>query len=161
VTVLLADRDGAGPAVRVGDLVLRDETRDGNVGLRRYFWLLGHGAQLVYEPFDWTDEWKVDIVAFERHVDHTERIDVHDLIVDFVVEGMGPTYRILDLDELAVAVVEGRVAREVAARALQSAQAFVDSFLHRGAEFPPAEVRTWFRRNHQYPPLPLSEDHFG
>jgi predicted RNA-binding protein associated with RNAse of E/G family len=82
-------------------------------------------------------------------------------MIDLVIEGMGPTYRILDLDELAAAVVDRRVAPAVAASALRSAQAFVESFLHRGAAFPPAEVRPWFSTDHRYPPLPLAEDHSG
>jgi hypothetical protein len=141
------------PAVRVGDLVLRDELYERHSGLRRYFWLLTYGVQLVYEPFGWRDEWYVDVVDFAHgREDGLEAIRVADLTLDLVVEGMGPTYRILDLDELARELDRDAPARTV--EALRRAQVFLDAFRHRGAPFPPPAVAPWFSPDHAYPPLP-------
>lgn len=150
--IRLTDREGERRAGRVGHVVISDETRHGNAGLRRYFWLLEHGAQMVYEPFGWKEEWKIDIVEFAH--DAPGRITVRDLMVDLVVEGMGPTYRMLDLDELAAAISARTATAEDAALALTTAQAFLESFLHRRAEFPPPEIRRWYSADHRYPPLP-------
>jgi predicted RNA-binding protein associated with RNAse of E/G family len=158
VPVLVSHRHGTEPraAVRIDDVVVADEVYPRHAGPRRYFWLLEYGVQLVYEPFGWQDEWYVDVVAFEHgRRDGREAIAVTDLMIDLVVEGMGPTYRIVDLDELASAL-GGGLGVEATAAALRSAQLFLDAFLHRGAPFPPPAVAPWFSADHRYPALPPS-----
>lgn len=156
--VLVAHRIHAGaalPAVQVGHLVMRDEDYHRHAGRRRYFWLLDEGVQLVYEPFGWTGEWYVDVVSFTyAEVDGTPLVRVVDRWIDLVVEGMGPTYRMLDLDELATGLRSGAIPVEVAATALAAAQRFTDAHLHRGASFPPPAVGSFFAADHRYPPLP-------
>jgi predicted RNA-binding protein associated with RNAse of E/G family len=153
VPVLVSHRHGPEPraAVRIDDVVVADVDYPRHAGPRRYFWLLDYGVQLVYEPFGWCDEWYVDVVAFEHD---RGTIAVTDLMVDLVVEGMGPTYRIVDLDELASALGDG-LGVEATAAALRSAQLFLDAFLHRGAPFPPPAVAPWFSADHRYPRLPI------
>lgn len=143
------------PAVRYGDLLVRDESYHRHAGIRRYFWLLDLGVQLVYEPFGWTDEWYVDVVFVDQEArDDSFAYRIADAYVDLVIEGMGPTYRMLDLDELGAALLAGQVDASGAADALTRAQRFVDTYLHRGAPFPPPQIRPFFAADHGYPPLP-------
>ena len=145
-----------GPVVgrRVGDLVIADVAYKRHEGTRRYFWLLNYGAQLIYEPFGWRDTWYVDMVGFRhgRH-DGMDTISVDDEIVDIIVEGHGPTYRLVDLDELAAALTGETLSASAAAAVLTRTQVFLDAFLHRHAPFPPPHLVAWFRDDHQYPPL--------
>jgi hypothetical protein len=147
--------DAPQPAVRYGDVLIRDETHYRHAGPRRYFWLLDQGVQLVYEPYGWTDEWYVDIVSIRctQHVG-LPRYAITDSYVDLVVEAMGPTYRILDLDELAQALRSGRIEPAAAADALSRAQRFVDAYLHRRAPFPPPQIRPFFNADHRYQSIP-------
>lgn len=157
VEVLISHRHNEQPhkAVRIGDVVMCDEDYPRHAGRRRYFWLLSYGAQLVYEPFGWHDSWYVDLVAYELgRQGQTETVMVRDLTVDLVVEGMGPTYRILDLDEAATLAEAGNVSDVT--EALRRAQVFLDAFLHRGAPFPPPSIRPWFNREHDYPRLSVT-----
>lgn len=110
-------------ATLVGDVLYSDQEYWRHAGKRRYFWLLEEDVQLVYEPFGWQGEWYVDLVSFER----TERdglplFTVRDQYLDVVVEGMGPTYRLLDLDEAATALLSGELEPSVLARAMVKAQ---------------------------------------
>lgn len=141
------------PAVLVDRVLMRDETYWRHAGPRRYFWLLDEGVQLVYEPFGWRDEWYVDVVSFEERHTPDAIYRVTDRYIDLVVEAMGPTYRMLDLDELAYAMAAGDMESAEAGRALVNAQRFVDKYLHRGAPFPPPQIRPYFSAQHQYPPL--------
>jgi hypothetical protein len=155
--VVISHRDGSGDAVLVEDLVIRDEVHPQNIGRRRFFWLLGFGAQLVYEPLDWRGQWKIDIVDFRRErVAGVPRIVITDSLIDIVVEGSGPTYRMLDLDHVAAALTDGDLATSEAASALMKAHTFVETFLHRGAAFPPSAIAPWFSRDHDYPALPVA-----
>jgi hypothetical protein len=139
------------PAVKVGSVLMHDGRYHRHAGPRRWFWLLDEGVQLVYEPFGWSDEWYVDIVRFEA-VDGGYR--VVDEYLDVIVEGNGPVYRMVDLDELADALGTGQITADRAAEALRCAQRFVDRYLHRGAPFPPPQLREFFSADHDYPPLP-------
>jgi hypothetical protein len=141
------------PAVLVDRVLMRDETYWRHDGPRRYYWLLDEGVQLVYEPFGWRGEWYVDVVSFAPRADPEPTYRVTDRYIDLVVEGMGPTYRMLDLDELAEAVAAGALDAPEAGRALVNAQRFVDNYLHRGAPFPPPQIRPHFSAEHRYPPL--------
>lgn len=141
------------PARLCGTVLYSDQVHWRHQGPRRYFWLVEEDLQLVYEPFGWRDEWYVDVVSVERssHDDGSPLFTVHDRCLDFVVEGMGPTYRALDLDEAGQALLEGTLAPEELARALSAAQRFVDSYLHRGAAFPPPPITSLFSADHRYP----------
>jgi predicted RNA-binding protein associated with RNAse of E/G family len=66
---------------------------------------------------------------------------LEDLIVDVIVEDDGPTYRIIDLEELADAMVSGAVSVESLHAPLRELQRFLDAHLHGGKDFPPAVIR--------------------
>jgi hypothetical protein len=139
------------PATRYGNVLVRDERHHSHAGPRRYFWLLDEGIQLIYEPYAWTNEWYVDVVwirSTER--DRLSSYEIIDAYVDVVVEGMGPTYRILDLDQFGEALLTGQVEPADAADVLRRAQRFVDRYLHRNAPFPPPQIRPLFAADHQY-----------
>lgn len=140
------------PARLKGTVLYSDQIYRRHQGPRRYFWLVDEDVQLVYEPFGWRDEWYVDVVSFERS-DYAglPLFTVHDCYVDFVVERMGPTYRVLDLDETGQALLDGALTPSELARGLSAAQRFVDSYLHRGAAFPPLSIEELFAADHQYP----------
>ncbi|MGW7244231.1 hypothetical protein [Streptomyces sp. NPDC054804] len=109
-------------------------------------------APVTYEPFGWQGEWYVDVVSFERtEQDGLPLFTVRDQYLDVVVEGMGPTYRLIDLDEAAAALLSGELSPSVLARAMVKAQEFTDRYLHRGAVFPPPALRELFDAGHQYP----------
>jgi len=95
----------AHPAIRVGGVLMRDELAGPHRGPRRVFWLLDEGVQLIYEPFGWIDEWYVDVVCIQaRRDDGQLTYHVTDEYADIIVEGMGPAYRMIDLDQLADAM---------------------------------------------------------
>lgn len=140
------------PARRWGTVLFSDEVYHRHAGPRRYFWLLGEDVQLVYEPFGWRDEWYVDLVSVsENDSGGTACYTVSDELVDIVVEGTGPAYRIIDLDKIGGALAGGQVTGARAGRTLASAQRFLDRYLHRGARFPPPQIAPLFAPDHQYP----------
>ncbi|MFC0111868.1 DUF402 domain-containing protein [Kibdelosporangium aridum] len=141
------------PAFRIDNLVFSDEpNHHHHTGPRRYFWLLDVGTQLVYEPFGWTGEWYVDLVGITSKRDvGTENLVITDMYLDIIVEGMGPGYRIIDLDEFGTATRTGAISVETAADVMTRAQRFLDTYLHRGKVFPPAHVSPWFSADHDYP----------
>lgn len=131
------------PARQVGQVLFSDEIHWQHDGPRRYFWLLDSSVQLIYEPYGWRNEWYVDVVDI---VASDDLYTVTDRYIDVVVEGMGPTYRLLDLGE-AVSVLTGTELTDT----VDALQRFLDGNLHRGAPFPPASIRPLFAANHDYP----------
>lgn len=131
------------PAWRAERVLVSDEAG------RRYFWLLDEAVQLVYEPYGWHNEWYVDIVDIAEEGDV---VTITDRYVDVIVEGMGPTYRMLDLEEAGDALLGGRLTAAELAGALGACQRFLDRYLHRGAPFPPPAIRPLFAADHAYPP---------
>ncbi|MEW6752487.1 MAG: hypothetical protein AB1505_16095 [Candidatus Latescibacterota bacterium] len=140
--VTIGSRLGEHAGQTDGQLAFFDDGADSSTGLPiRHFVLLDWGVKLMHEPWDWTDEWYADIVRVERIGDDV--IELTDLCVDVAIEGNGPTYRLLDLDDLAQGVSSGAFSREDAALALGSLPRFLDGCLHRGREFPPACLRPY------------------
>lgn len=139
-------------AFLAGDVLYSDQIHFGNAGPRRYFWLVQENVQLVYEPFGMRNEWYVDLVSISRkQVQGTCCFSVQDEYVDVVVEGMGPTYRILDLDEAADAMAAGVMSQAQLAATLAETQQFLERYLHRGAVFPPGQIGPLFSADHRYP----------
>lgn len=118
---------------------------------RRYFWLVDIGVQLVYDSYGWAGEWRVDLVDIEREDRRMPAYHVRDMALDVVVEGFGPTYRMLDLDDLGRRLLTGEFTPCQVSSVLSRAQAFLDRYLHRGAPWPPPEVRPHFAPDHHYP----------
>ncbi len=139
-------------AVRVGSLIYSDIIYHRHNGPRRLFWLLDHGVQLIYEPFGWVNAWYVDLVAITRSTQQgQEWYQVRDMDIDIVVEGMGPTYRLVDLEEFGSSLVAGELTLAEAQDVLTRTQIFLDAFLHRGAPWPPPIIRPFFAADHCYP----------
>jgi hypothetical protein len=157
--VLVAHRANGfhpGPAARRGSLLVSDLVSRRHAGPRRVFWLLGEDVQLVWEPFGWRKEWYIDIVAVEEsRTGRDQRLyTVTDRYIDVVVQDMGPTYRMLDLDEAGEALLSGDLTPRQLATAMKAAQRFIDRYLHRGRTFPPPQMSPWFAADHRYPRLP-------
>lgn len=134
-----------------GQCIYSDELNERHGGMRRYFWLLDFNAQLIYEPFGWHDEWYVDFVLFTMEDSgRAKTYSVRDMEVDLVVQGMGPTYRIIDLDKFGDRLLSHEFALAETATVLCSVQRFVDSFLHKGAPWPPPLIQPFFSALHHY-----------
>lgn len=139
-------------AVLVGNVLYSDQIYYRHAGPRRYFWLLSEGVQLIYEPFGWEHEWYIDLVSIRRFDSPRGPLfRVHDRLIDIVVEGDGPTYRIIDLEEAAEALTSGIITAQALAEVLTATQNFLDRYLHRRATFPPAAIRSMFFHDHTYP----------
>ena len=68
-------------------------------------------------------------------------IELCDLDIDIIIEGNGPTYRMIDLEEFGDALVANErniVKRQVALHRLQQ---FLDEHLHGSKDFPPTSIR--------------------
>lgn len=81
---------------------------------------------------------------------------MRDLEIDIVVEGMGPTYRLIDLERFGARVASGEYTPAEAANTLARTQAFLDTFLHRGAPWPPPTIVPFFSVVHRYPGAPAA-----
>jgi hypothetical protein len=138
-------------AWRSGTVLFRDEAdpRIGPGEVRRFFWLLDVGMQLIFEPFEWPGEWVVDVVTITEP--RPNLFHVRDMALDVIVEGMGPTYRMLDLDDVARRLASGVFSIQEAADVLTRAETFVDTYLHRKAPWPPPQIRPFFSSEHRYP----------
>lgn len=117
----------------------RHDPRAGRVV--RHYILLNEAVKLMYEPWGWIDRWYVDLVGI-RWAD-AGTLELEDLFVDVIVEGNGPTYRIIDLEELADALLDGKVSVETMHEPLHRLQRFLDDHLHGGKDFPPRAIREW------------------
>ena len=105
----------------------------------RHYILLHEAVKLMYEPWGWKNRWYIDLINV-RWVD-ADTLELDDLWVDVIVEGSGPTYRIIDLEELADALSCGKVSVETMAEPLHRLQRFLDDHLHGGKDFPPAVLQ--------------------
>ncbi len=102
----------------------------------RHFILLEEAAKLMYQPWGWKNQWYIDMVDL-RWVDENT-LELEDLFLDVIVENNGPTYRAIDLDELADALANHQVSIAMISGALHRFQTFLDNHLHGGKDFPPA-----------------------
>lgn len=109
----------------------------------RHFILLNYGVQLRYEPFGWNNEWYIDFIEIDSQPSDT--MTLKDVYLDIVVEGMGPTYRIIDAEELADAFEESHIQAGDLCQILRNLQIFVDDHLHRNIDnFPPKSILPYF-----------------
>ena len=145
--------------IRVGTVLYTDHLPYSPVGRRRVFWLLDYDVQMVYEPFGWVGEWYIDLVQV-RTIREGQRVlhHVRDMEVDIIVENMGPVYRIIDLEKLGARALADEFTLAEVATVLHATQRFLDAFLHRGAPWPPPEIRPYFSPTHRYPADPLRSD---
>ncbi|MEU5692436.1 DUF402 domain-containing protein [Actinosynnema sp. NPDC020468] len=121
--------------------------RHGVHHVQRSFVLLDDGVQIdqpVAFPPQQRGWWYCDLVTVtdDGHVVH-----VQDMWIDVVVGPPDHPYRLLDLDDYADALADGRLTPLAAADGLRRAQRFLDRRLNRRhdptrawPDFPPAEV---------------------
>ncbi|MBT3273984.1 MAG: DUF402 domain-containing protein [Spirochaetales bacterium] len=117
----------------------RDDVKTGK--MVRHFVLLGKGVKLMYEPWGWEHEWYADIISIDQIQD--DIIELRDLLVDIIIEGDGPTYRVIDLDDLADAVENGSISPNDHGDCLRKLQRFLDKHLHAGKDFPPKIIEPY------------------
>ncbi len=102
----------------------------------RHYVLLDESVKLVYEPWGWQKRWYIDLVHITTASDTI--VELTDLYVDIIVEGDGPTYRVIDLEEFVDALASGNIRVEELRDPLHRLQAFLDNHIHGGKDFPPA-----------------------
>lgn len=153
VQVMRGD-SGPFPGARLGDALAYEfelapsrVPRPGMTRLERVFVLLDVGVQLSNPPY-WRGKdagcWYVDLVAVSGG---NSAFTVTDLYVDVIIATDGRPYRMLDLDEFAIAVDEGALSWSDAIDALQRWQRFLDRYVHSErfpaatwTDFPPAAI---------------------
>ncbi len=108
----------------------------------RHFILLQCNIKLIYEPWGkLVKEWYADLIAID-YVDE-DTIKLTDLYLDLIIEGNGPTYRTLDFDDLAEALLKQEVTAAEIEQPLKNLQKFLDNHLHKGKDFPPAVMKEY------------------
>jgi hypothetical protein len=156
------------PGMRSGDVVAyefelppRFEPWSGRSRLERTFVLLDVGVSfanpcwqratrldgsVVETDPKGRDSWYVDLIDVET-LDREGYI-FRDLYIDVIVPTDGRHYRLLDLEEYADAMIEGKLTPIQAADGLRRWQRFLDRYLYSGrwprpewADFPPASIR--------------------
>jgi predicted RNA-binding protein associated with RNAse of E/G family len=105
----------------------------------RHFVFIDEAVKLMHEPWDWKDRWYIDLVEVRWADENTLELD--DLYVDVIVEGNGPIYRMIDLEELADALRDQKISVERIHEPLCRLQRFLDEHLHGGKDFPPEAIR--------------------
>ena len=111
--------------------------------LIRHYVLLDKGIKLMFEPWGWHNRWYADLVEIKK-IDETI-IEVTDLYIDIIIEGDGPTYRLIDLDDLGEAFATGVVRPEEMAEPLRNLQRFLDDHIHDDKDFPPKCIQPFFK----------------
>jgi len=109
----------------------------------RHFVLLNESIKLMHEPWGWSDAWYADLVSIRACSD--SRIELTDLYLDIIIEGNGPTYRMIDFEDFAEALADAKVAPQALRDPLQRLQRFLDNHLHGGKDFPPSCIRPYLR----------------
>ncbi|MEK5057290.1 hypothetical protein BK126_16790 [Paenibacillus sp. FSL H7-0326] len=103
----------------------------------RHYILILEGVKIMHEPWGWANEWYVDLIDIK--LNDAEMV-LTDLYIDIVVEGNGPTYRLIDLEEYADAVSQGLIDMKDMNKHLTQVQMFLENYLHRGKVFPPKQI---------------------
>ena len=104
----------------------------------RNFILLNQSVKLMYEPFGWKDMWYVDLIQIQRINDH--EINLIDLYLDVIIYNNCKSYKIIDFDDLAKALVEGKVDVHDLEIPLKGFQNFLDNYIYT-LNFPPLEIK--------------------
>lgn len=137
--ITVCSRLGAFPGLTDGRVAVFDRFDPKADGVVRHYILLDEATKLMYQPWGWQNRWYIDLVDI-RWTD-ADTLTLVDLLVDVIVEENGPTYRIIDLEELADALLSGQVSIETMHAPLHRLQRFLDNHLHGAKDFPPAALR--------------------
>ncbi len=140
--ITIRSRVGEFPGLTDEHIAIFDRFDSKSDHVVRHFILLMEAAKLMYEPWGWKDRWYIDLVDVRWIDAHTLELD--DLYVDVIVEGNGPTYRIIDLEEMADAFIEKKISVEAMHAPLHRLQRFLDKHLHGGKDFPPAALQPFW-----------------
>lgn len=105
----------------------------------RHFILLNENIKLMYEPWGWKNEWYADLIDIE-YINSLE-IKIKDLFVDIIIEGNGPTYRMIDFEDVVKALKNKKIGIEELELSFRKLQQFLDNHLHKGKDFPPSIIR--------------------
>ena len=138
-SVQVCSRLGECSGVVVGDVLYFDYDGEKYDKTQRCFVLLEEGIQLMHEPWDWKNRWYVDLIEV-RHQTNPE-IHLSDRYIDIIIEEDGPTYRIIDLEELGKTIAEGKISLKETQVILEQTQTFLDRYVHGAADFPPIKIR--------------------
>ena len=107
----------------------------------RHFILLDKYIKLMYEPWGWKDEWYADLINIE-YINSSE-IKITDLYIDIVIDGNGPTYRMIDFEDVVKALINGEIKAVDLEKPFMKLQEFLDNHLHKGLDFPPAVIKSF------------------
>lgn len=106
----------------------------------RHFILLEKSVKLIYEPFSWKYTWYIDLVQIKY--ENNEMVLI-DLYLDVLVKDNGNDFKIVDFDDLADALVEGKVSSIDLEKPLKGFQKFLNENLY-NHQYPPAEIKDYF-----------------
>lgn len=107
----------------------------------RHFIFLEESIKLMYEPWGWKDKWYADLIKIE-YVSENE-ISLTDLYLDIIIESNGQTYKMIDFDDFADALVGGKINICDTEIPLKNLQSFLDNHLHDGKDFPPSIIKPY------------------
>jgi predicted RNA-binding protein associated with RNAse of E/G family len=137
-SITICSRLGKLPGLSDGQSAMFDCFDERARRVVRHFVLLEKNVKLMYEPWTWKERWYVDLVDVQWADPQT--LVLEDLWLDVIVEANGPTYRLIDLEELADALLAGATTIERMHAPLRALQRFLDEHLHGGKDFPPAAL---------------------
>lgn len=109
----------------------------------RHFILLDKSVKLMFEPFGWKDTWYVDLIQIEKVND--EEYKLTDFYLDILVLNNCERYKIVDFDDLANALVQGKVTPQELEIPLKGFQIFLDTNIY-SKDFPPKEIEAYLER---------------
>ncbi len=133
ITILsrLGERDGVSDG-QVAAFDSYDSTAKHDI---RHYVLLDKSIKLMHEPWGWCNEWYADLMEI-RWLE-PKVLELKDLYLDIIIEGEGPTYRMIDFDDLAEALALGHIGGKDLKESLCNLQQFLDEHVHRAKQFPP------------------------
>jgi hypothetical protein len=150
VTVFWHDGDRVETwAGRIVDDILVAE-RACQEGRQRYFFILPErSVAIAVPPWDWPvpEYWAYFVHMCDARQTGELEWHVFDREIDVIVEPDCQTYRVIDLNDFADAIADGRLTAEPACRTLDALQVFLDEYLHGGGKFPPAEIARFLAEN--------------
>lgn len=138
--IMISSRLGRIPGWTNGEIAFFDLYDHQSHKEIRHYILLEKSIKLMYEPFSWKYTWYIDLIKIKLHNDEMELIDLY---LDVLVKEDQWEYKIVDFDDLADALVNGKISVSEIEKPLKGLQRFLDENIYNKA-FPPAEIREYF-----------------
>jgi Protein of unknown function (DUF402) len=142
-SVLITSRLGKTEGYTNGEIVYFDLYDQKSQREVRHFIILKQCVKLMYEPFGWKDTWYIDLIQIQ-YISDTE-MQLNDFYLDIIINNKNKNYKIIDFDDLANALVEGKVTALDLEIPLKGFQTFLDQNIYRHV-FPPLEIRPFLER---------------